>query len=394
MEDVFHEEELRSLFDKFQQKACTEADVRKLTAYAADDRFRAVWQEMLEQVNVEGTGEELYSRYQQPVDKVFSRLSFLTEELPEEKAVTAVRSLKHYWWAAAAILLLLASGTWLLLRQTPQQEIAAVYDKAPGTEKAILTLADGTVVPLDSAGKQQLVQGQTAIQQNGGTLQYKSDARTAITGYNTLTTPRGGQFRIVLPDGTAVWLNAATSLRYPTAFNGKERVVTLKGEAYFEVAKNPQQPFRVQIDDRAMVEVLGTNFNIHAYSDESPISTTLLDGKVVMMSSNAPDRRVVLNPLQQAVADKDGLELNKTVNIEQVMAWKNGMFNFDGLDLRAVLLQLSRWYDVEVVFEGKIPTRKFGGEIQRDLSLQQVLHILEKMDVKCRIENGNRLIVM
>ncbi|SFM82757.1 FecR family protein [Chitinophaga sp. YR627] len=394
MEDVFHEEELRGLFDKFLQRACTEAEVRKLAAYAADQQFARVWQEMIEQVDVEGTAEELYSRHQQPVDKVFNSLSFLTEEQPEKTPVARIHPLRRYWWAAAAVVLLAASGTWVLVERKPVQEIAAVYDKAPGTDKAILTLADGSVVSLDSMGKQQLVQGNTAVQQQGGTLQYKADARTGGAGFNTLTTPRGGQFRVVLPDGTAVWLNAATSLRYPTAFNGNERVVTLKGEAYFEVAKDPQQPFRVQIDDRATVEVLGTNFNIHAYSDESPISTTLLDGKVVMKTGDDPDRRVVLNPLQQAVADNGKVELNRTVNIDQVMAWKNGMFNFDGLDLRQVLQQIARWYDVDVVFEGKIPARKFGGELQRDLSLQQVLRILEKMDVKCRIENGNKLIVM
>ena len=394
MEDVFHEEELRGLFDKFLQKACTEAELRKLVAYAADQHFASVWEEMLEQVDVEGTAEELYSTHQQPVDKVFDRLSFLTDELPATTKVARMHPLKRYWWAAAAAVLLAASGTWLLLQPKPGQQIAAVYDKAPGTDKAVLTLADGTVVSLDSMGRQQLVQGNTAVQQQGGMLQYTADGRAAGAGFNTLTTPRGGQFRVVLPDGTAVWLNAATSLRYPTAFNREDRVVTLRGEAYFEVAKNSRQPFRVMIDDRAVVEVLGTNFNIHAYSDESPISTTLLDGKVVMKTGDDPDRRVVLNPLQQAVADNGKVELNRTVNIDQVMAWKNGMFNFDGLDLQQVLKQIARWYDVEIVFEGKIPTRKFGGELQRDLSLQQVLRILEKMDVKCRIENGNKLIVM
>lgn len=394
MEDVFHEEELRRLFDKFLLRACTEAEVRKLAAYAADQEFARVWQEMIEQVDVEGTAEELYSRHQQPVDKVFNNLSFLTEEQPATRPIAHIHPLRRYWWAAAAVVLLAASGTWVLLQRKPVQEIAAVYDKAPGTDKAVLTLADGSVVSLDSIGNQHLIQAGTAVQQQGGTLQYRADARTGGAGFNTLTTPRGGQFRVILPDGTAVWLNAATSLRYPTAFNGNERVVTLKGEAYFEVAKSPQQPFRVQIEDRATVEVLGTNFNIHAYSDESPISTTLLDGKVVMKTGDDPDRRVVLNPLQQAVADNGRVELNRTVNIDQVMAWKNGMFNFDGLDLRQVLQQIARWYDVDIVFEGKIPARKTGGEIQRDLSLQQVLRILEKMDVKCRIENGNKLIVM
>lgn len=393
MEDIFHEEELRSLFGKFLQKDCSEAEIRRLMEYADIDQLTPVWEELLADVEVEGTAGELYALYQQPVDKVFRSLSFLTDELPQQEGYRGIFSLSRYWWAAAAVFLLLLSGTWFFMSWPQRQAtvIATVYDRAPGTDKALLTLADGKVVPLDSTGKEQLVQGNTAIQQQGGLLKYSAGAHAA--GFNTLSTPRGGQFRVVLPDGTAVWLNAATSLRYPTAFDGNERVVMLRGEAYFEVAKNAR-PFRVQIDERTAVEVLGTHFNIHAYSDENQISTTLLEGKVAMTRNDALLRRVVLNPGQQAIADKEQLAISKQVNIDQVMAWKNGMFNFEGMDLPAVLRQLARWYDVEIVYEGKIPTRKFGGEMQRDLSLQQVLRILERMDVKCRIENGNRLIVM
>jgi len=393
MEDIFHEEELRSLFGKFLQKDCSETEIRRLMEYADIDQLKSVWEELLSDVEVEGTAGELYVLYQQPVDKVFRNLSFLTDELPQQEGSRGIFSLSRYWWAAAAVFLLLLSGTWFFMIRPQRQGtvIATVYDRAPGTDKALLTLADGKVVPLDSTGKEQLVQGNTAIQQQGGLLKYSAGAHAA--GFNTLSTPRGGQFRVVLPDGTAVWLNAATSLRYPTAFDGNERVVMLRGEAYFEVAKNAR-PFRVQIDERTAVEVLGTHFNIHAYSDENQISTTLLEGKVVMTRSDALLRRVVLNPGQQAIADKEQLAISKQVNIDQVMAWKNGMFNFEGMDLPSVLRQLARWYDVEIIYEGKIPTRKFGGEMQRDLSLQQVLRILERMDVKCRIENGNRLIVM
>lgn len=393
MEDIFHEEELRSLFGKFLQKGCSEAEIRRLMAYADIDQLKPIWEELMADVEVEGTAGELYALYQQPVDKVFRNLSFLTDELPQQEGSRGIFSLSRYWWAAAAVFLLLVAGTWFFMNGPQRQEMvtATVYDRAPGTDKALLTLADGKVVPLDNTGKEQLVQGNTAIQHQGGLLKYSAGAHAA--GFNTLSTPRGGQFRVVLPDGTAVWLNAATSLRYPTAFDGNERVVMLRGEAYFEVAKNAR-PFRVQIDERTAVEVLGTHFNIHAYSDENQISTTLLEGKVVMTRSDALLRRVVLNPGQQAIADKEQLAISKQVNIDQVMAWKNGMFNFEGMDLPAVLRQLARWYDVEIVYEGKIPTRKFGGEMQRDLSLQQVLRILERMDVKCRIENGNRLIVM
>ena len=395
MEDIFHEEELRSLFGKFLQKNCSAAEIKRLIAYAGADGLRPVWEELLEEVDVAGTARELYDLYQGPVDKVFNNLSFLTDDLQQQQGFRGMFSFSRYWWAAAAaILLLLISGTWFFMSRPQGQKttMAALYDKAPGADKARLTLADGKVVSLDSTGKGQVVLGNTAIQQQGGLLKYSAGMHTA--GFNTLTTPRGGQFRVVLPDGTAVWLNAATSLRYPTAFDGNERVVMLRGEAYFEVAKNTAKPFRVQIDEHTAVEVLGTHFNIHAYSDENQISTTLLEGKVVMTKRDATLRRVVLDPGQQAIADKEQLTLSKQVNIDQVMAWKNGMFNFEGMDLPSVLRQLSRWYDVEVIYEGKIPTRKFGGEMQRDLTLQQVLRILERMDVKCRIENGNKLIVM
>jgi ferric-dicitrate binding protein FerR (iron transport regulator) len=393
MEDVFHEEELRVLFGKFLQKECSEAEVRRLVAYADVEHLRDIWQELLEGVQADSTGEELYARYRQPVDKVFNNLSFLTDEAQEKRSFRGIISSSRYWWAAAAILLLI-SGTWFFFSRSQRQEaaITAVYDKAPGRDRALLTLSDGAVVELDSTGKGQIAGGNTTIQQQGGMLKYSDGVHAA--GFHTLTTPRGGQFRVVLPDGTAVWLNAATSLRYPTAFEGNERVVTLRGEAYFEVAENTAMPFRVQIDEQTAVEVLGTHFNIHAYSDENQISTTLLEGKVMMTKSDASLRRVVLNPGQQAIIINDQLSVSKQVNIDQVMAWKNGMFNFEDMDLPSVLRQLSRWYDVEIVYEGKIPTRKFGGEMQRDLSLQQVLRILEKMDIKCRIENGNRLIVM
>lgn len=290
--------------------------------------------------------------------------------------------------AAAAILLLLATGAYMLQQRTLQTTAPlAVQDIAPGTDKAILTLADGSKVTLDSSGNQVLHQGSATVHQQGGQLLYDAHDDNITVSYNTLTTPRGGQFRITLPDGTRVWMNAVSSLRFPTAFTGKERNVEVTGEAYFEVVKDAGKPFIVQINNQTKVEVLGTHFNVNAYTDEAVLETTLLQGLVRIQGT-------LLQPGQQARVTAGGtVKVVKDVNVEQVIAWKNGAFNFEDKTLPEVMRQLARWYDVKVVYEGKVPDIVFSGEMGRGLSLSQCLTILGKMDVHFRIE-GKTLVVM
>jgi ferric-dicitrate binding protein FerR (iron transport regulator) len=263
---------------------------------------------------------------------------------------------------------------------------------APGGNRAVLTLSDGTQIPLDSAGNGVLAQqGNTRITKlSNGQLAYNgSGTSESQVLYNTMSTPLGGQYKLILPDGTTVWLNAGSSISYPTAFSGAERSVSITGEAYFDVAKNEKMPFRVKAGNTT-IEVLGTAFNINAYKDEASINTTLLTGAVRV---SALQQVQTLKPGQQARVSAGAMQVVNHVDINEVMAWKKGFFSFTDADLPTVMRQLSRWYNVQVTYEGDIPQRLFTGEIGRDLTLAQVLKGLTKTRIKYRIENGNRIII-
>lgn len=303
---------------------------------------------------------------------------------------------RKWWWAAAAGLLLLGSTVYFLRDRSlpPAPLFAKKMDVPPGTNKAVLTLADGTQVVLDSSGRQLIQQGNTAISQNAGELKYDVKAAGSEVSYNVLTTPRGGQFRLVLPDNSAVWLNAASSIRYPIAFTGKERQVTVTGEAYFEVAPMPGQPFQVSLPAGVSVEVLGTRFNVNAYTEESSIQTTLTDGRVQIVKGSD---KVLLQPGQQALADPRAtsvvIKSLTPAALSQVIAWKNGIFDFEKMDLEEVLRQVSRWYDVEVIYKGPVPHRIFGGQLSRNLHLSDIVEVMRMMKVNVHIEEGKRLVV-
>lgn len=212
--------------------------------------------------------------------------------------------------------------------------------------------------------------------------------------YNTVSTRRGGQFQIVLPDGSKVWLNTVSSLRFPTAFTGTERVVELKGEAYFEVAKNAAMPFVVHVGtvgEKDMdVRVLGTQFNVMAYDNEAEIRTTLLEGAVKVMKG---DKSKVLTPGEQVKLDKQGgLTLDEKADVELAMAWKNGFTSFKSADIRSIMRQVERWYDIDVVYEGNVPERTFSGGISRDANLSELIRLLEVSKIHFKIE-GRKLTV-
>ena len=302
--------------------------------------------------------------------------------------------------SVAAALLLIGTGIYFFAnrQQTKPHIIAkapAKQDIAPGKQGAILTLADGTTMVLDSLGNGVVAtQNGTRITLNNGRLAYSERTQTGATAipavaYNTMTTPKGRQFQLTLPDGTKVWLNAASSLHYPTAFTGSQREVDVTGEAYFEVAQDNQHPFIVNIDETTRIQVLGTHFNINAYSDEASINTTLLEGSVKVISRN---EKVVLRPGQQAQT-KPSKTTVTNANTEKVMAWKNGIFNFQDATLEEVMRQLQRWYDIDVTYEKGIPKLEFIGKMGRDLSLSEVLGGLELSKVHFRLE-GRKLIVL
>ncbi|MBL7698551.1 MAG: FecR family protein [Chitinophagaceae bacterium] len=248
----------------------------------------------------------------------------------------------------------------------------------PGKNKAILTLSNGKQVALDDAQKTVISDAGVQIEKVAGQLIY---GKTDIVALNTMTTPKGGQFSIVLPDGTKAWLNAASSITYPTMFTNNERRVSVTGEVYFEVVKNAALPFRVKLPDNSEIQVLGTHFNVNSYTDEPSSKTTLVEGSVKINNSI----------LQPGEAYTNGKIVK--ANTEEAVAWRNGLFIFDKTDLQSVMRQLVRWYDVEVKYEGPLRVRTFSGKIGRDLSLEDLLDGLKRTDVHFRIE-GKTIIVV
>jgi transmembrane sensor len=268
--------------------------------------------------------------------------------------------------------------------------IVPANDLLPGAAKAKLTLANGQVISLGANLEKDLgTQGSASVKELvGGKLNYTAESQTnqvSEIAFNVLVTPRAAQFQVILSDGTKVWLNNASSLKYPATFVGPAREVQLQGEAYFEVAHNVSKPFLVKTRDLT-IQDLGTSFNVKAYSEEQSSKITLVNGSVKIGD-------LTLRPGQQAVSEGTGLQLSKKPNIEQALAWKNGYFQFDRTDIKEVMRELSRWYDVDrVIYEGKQTHRTFSGTIPRDYNAADVLKILEMVDVHFRIE-GKTIVV-
>jgi len=266
-------------------------------------------------------------------------------------------------------------------------------DVPPGGNKAILTLANGQQIILDNAANGVLAQqgASNVVKLDNGQLAYKgTGAKPDEVIYNTLGTPRGGQYRLMLPDGSKVWLNAVSSIRYPTAFTGKERRVEITGEAYFEIVKDASRPFKVSVNSSMEVSVLGTHFNINAYTDEPTIKTTLLEGSVKVTHN---EHSVVIKPGEQTQFNGEGtMKVVHDANVDQAVAWRNGLFEFDDADLQSILRQIMRWYDVDVEYQGNIPDRYFTAIISRDKTLTGVLEILKLSDIDYKLE-GKKLVV-
>jgi transmembrane sensor len=391
---------LQDLFRKYYNKTATAVEreaLRQLLAEVTeDDRLTPLLREAWE-----GLQEE------QPFFPAEQRAAMLSAIL--DKGIPAIPTAHPHahWWrmAAAAVLLLgcLAGGYQWFARSgktnKPSSPVAVVAGKdiPPGGNKAILVLADGSSIALDSAGDGQLSTqaGTRVLKQQDGQLAYRQAAGgsgstsgsgstgsfgpSGISGtaqapvYNTVATPRGGQYKILLPDGTRVWLNAASSLRFPTAFPGGERTVSITGEAYFEVASDKSKPFRVRAG-RTTVEVLGTHFNIMAYDDEKILATTLLEGAVRVADGT---NRALLSPGEQAGVNKaTGILGVARADTSEVIAWKNEQFTFNDLSIQSIMRQLSRWYDIDVQFGGSIAPREIRGSISRNYNISEVLDML------------------
>ena len=321
----------------------------------------------------------------------------LLGELLQEKNKLRKRGLvrvinwKRISVAASILFAVVLTGYLVLFRKdTKQVEVVKVTQpidvKSPEKNRAMITLANGQQVHLDSA-----VNG-TLLEQAGVQIMKLADGKIVYVGStaeiinNTLSNPRGSKvIDMTMADGSRVWLNSGSSVTYPVAFVGEERKISITGEAYFEVMQDKKHPFKVDINGKGEVEVLGTHFNINAYDDESDIKVTLLEGSVKVNNS-------IIEPGQQAqVSDK--VKIIDKVDMDEVMAWKNDMFDFNSADIKTIMRQIGRWYDLEIIYQDNISKETFSGMVGRSNNVSKVLMILEKAGIKFRIE-GKKLIIM
>jgi ferric-dicitrate binding protein FerR (iron transport regulator) len=317
----------------------------------------------------------------------------------EEQLATKIRLKWQIPAAAAVILVVLSFGIYFSsLSKSPQKEIVKTEpvklknDILPGGNKALLTLSDGSSIVLDSASNGIIsLQGASKVKKlKNGLLAYSTEEmqlseNTAVV-FNTISTPRGGQYQVTLSDGTIVWLNAASSIRFPVVFTGTERKVEITGEAYFEVAKNKDMPFKVKAAS-SEIEVLGTHFNVNAYDDEASIKTTLLEGavKVSVPGIAGNQSSKFLKPGQQAGINKEGkINVMDNADTEEAVAWKNGRFQYNSTDLKTIFRQIARWYDVEVEYKGNINLH-CTGQLTRNVNVSKVfekLALTEAVQIK------------
>lgn len=367
-------DQLKQYLSRYRQGLLSSEEVQLLMAVVADERNAAIIKEEITAVLESELPDKGWNPdWEAPMlEAIFQHGK--TEQPVPSTPVVSIKS-RGWWKYVAAALLIIVAGTVTVLQNRKSDPSVATQVIKPGTDKATLTLADGSVVEIDQQRNGMLAQqgGARVIKLDSGALAYEGTGKGA-SGMNTLTTPRGGQFHVTLPDGTDVWLNSASSLTYPVAFSGDSREVALTGEAYFEVKENKAKPFMVKVRD-IQVRVLGTGFNIMSYDEEPTIQTSLVHGAVKVSYKKASS---ILKPGQQAnlSSGSDVFQLREP-DMEQVLAWKNGDFNFDGATITTIMRQVARWYDVEVAYEGTVPTREFFGIIPRKENVTQVLQALE-----------------
>lgn len=359
---------LSYLFDRFQDHSITAIEREELAVLLRDAANEDAVKEWIDEQITSGEVPH-YPMNEAAANDILEAV--LKIPLPE-RPVKTVSMFRRWHWAAAALILITGAyffGGQHFLKKTPDrtQTKNIIRDIAPGREGAILTLADGSRLVLDS-----LPNGKIASQHgaqlilDSGRLTYTTTANaTGEVAFNTITTPRGRQFRVTLPDGSRVWLNAASSIRYPARFPDHERKIFITGEVYFEVAPDPGAPFLVNINNKADIEVLGTSFNINAYENEEHVTATLLTGSL-RIKKGGQER--ILKPGQQASLLKN-IQVTEDTDLEKVVAWKDGFFDFSGIDMEHAMRQIARWYEVEVVYTGKVPDIRFYGRISRDISL-------------------------
>lgn len=392
---------IKDLFHKFLQDRCTSEELNRLYLYFEIDEN----EEALKEIILEELHKDIYERNEAAKEQhLFHLFEQLSEKIQAEPEVPLYRRLLVSQWIqiAATIsfvaFLAVASYRYMVpLSPTQKLAISGANYPQPGSDKAVLTLFNGKQVVLSDAKQDQILNeaGITVFNAEEGLVVYQVDEYAAPRHHdniqiNTIRTPRGGQYQILLADGTKVWLNASSSLEFPSRFSEDSRKVKLTGEAYFEVAHQASKPFFVQTAE-SEVEVLGTTFNIMAYPEEKSSQITLLTGSV---NINKKSETICLNPGQQAeiIQNRKGIRVHE-VDLETIVAWKNGIFLFDRSDLQQVMRQVGRWYNTEVEYQDGVPPVKLTGMVSRKDSLAVLLEILERaggLDVDV---HGNKVMV-
>jgi transmembrane sensor len=351
-------------------------------------------------------------------DNVFEKMDLSSKLLLKEeiksglhiKIAKTTALVKQSFWnfnriaVAAAVLIILGIASYFVIQnhsssiiETKKFVDTKIEDIAPGGNHAMLTLSDGSVIKLDDQKNGQLFKqaGAMVSKTKDGEIVYSNSEKGKAEVFNTIRTPRGGQYQLTLADGTRVWLNAASSIRFPTVFGTMERRVEINGEAYFEVAKNKNKPFRV-FSQNQEIEVLGTHFNVNTYEDEGFDKTTLLEGSVKVYritNDGAKKSSEIIKPGEMAIAEKGDEKIGISYAItDEAIAWKNGYFKFSRTDLKTIMRQVSRWYNVDVVYKGDFEKDLFGGKIKRTDSVSGVLRILKLSNINTTIK-GRTIII-
>lgn len=359
--DMHEREKIRQLFKRHADGKCTQEELAKLHNWLND-----------------------YAKHEA------EGLANLVEVYESERLLTKrARTRRARYSAAAAIVLLIVLGSYYQhkLSDVVDSEVMVLsQDVAPGSNRATLVLADGQTIELTDKQKGIVVEGQSIFYDNGKEELVDLDEEVTLL---VLSTPKGGTYQIELSDGTRVWLNASTTLKYPSRFVGYERTVEIDGEAYFAVTKDEKKPFTV-VSHGQRIQVLGTEFNLSAYKDDQKVQTTLVEGSVGLHINGRTDPILLVSNEQSTLFGNNVRK--RVVDVEPYIAWKEGHFYFDNTSLRDMMQQMSRWYDVEIVYTQGVPQERFSGMISREVSLQTVLEFLRISGINYRIE-GKKLII-
>lgn len=390
---------LAFLYRRYTTRVATPEELGEWFSYLDDPLFRE---------QLEGLADEEWQRQAIAPEASGVDWDFMFRRIMASGTGVAVRPMpsRNVYFlrmaAAAAVLVLVVTTLfwWQGRDARPLAELPVEQryqnDVAPGGNKAILTLADGRRIVLDTASGSIASEGGTTVINLQGQLSYEGtggEGHPSAVRYHTISTPRGGQYQVVLADGSRVWLNAASSLHFPSSFPGKDRMVELTGEGYFEVAHRAGQPFRVKAG-AAEIRVLGTHFNINSYADEPVLKTTLLEGAVKVLTDG---QEALLRPGQQAQVQRQGasaLRVLPGADLEEVMAWKEGKFLFAGVRIQHIMRELARWYDVDVSYSGPISDEEFFGSISRSEHISAVLKKLEATKTIRFTISGRKVTVM